>query len=280
MAPVATGTTLPPRLAVLPLVRSRLSPELAEVVRQQIGSALDQRGYVRYDDAWVDQRLALAGLRPWEPDWLQSDERLAAFGHANGIPGFMLLEGVGADALTTGVFNSRSLSGHMRLLDVEKWQSTWAYELSSGQTGGAILQSGQIIDAIGDTLGVGERADVVRFACLLGLTLVDVLPANAVPQPIGKRPQVVAVRATPKAGPDAAVEIRVDGDPGCRAFASLPGCLGRYPLTEEEEGRYGGTLPVPAPATEVVVTLRDRFGVVSRAHRAPVEAATATEARQ
>jgi hypothetical protein len=259
---VAVGD-LPPRLAVLPLSRSNLPTELAETLRHRLGAAFEHRGYVRYDDAWVDQRLVFSGMRPWNADWLDSDERMVAFGRRHGIPGLILLEDFTADAVTTGVYNSRSLGGRMRVLDTTKGITTWSYRLDSNEMGGALLQSGQIFDAISDTVGNTERSNVLRFASLLALAAGDELPGNPAPQPHGARPKVAAVRADqPVAG--GGIDVVVQGDTDCRAFASLPGCLGRYPLSEEAPGRYVGSLPVPKTANEVIVVLRDRYGVTSR----------------
>jgi hypothetical protein len=276
---VAAAGDLPPRLAFLPLSRSALPPELAETLRQRLGAAFEQRGYLRLDDAWVDQRLALAGMQPQDPDWIDFDERLAAFGRANDIPGLVILEGFAADSLTTGVYNTRSLMGRLRVLDTAKGASTWTWHLDSNEMGGALLQSGQIFDAISDTIDHTERANVVRFASLMALAASDDLPVNPVPQPHGSRPVIDNVRADAGRGAGAPIEVVVTGAPGCRAFASLPGCLGRYPLSEEAPGRYAGALPVPKPAQEVIVLLRDRYGVTSRPMNVAVGVALAGGAR-
>src|SRR5262245_44061165 len=84
--------SLPPRVAVLPVAGSDLNEVVAAMLRLQVGNAFEQRGYVKFDNGWVDQRLALAGYRPWERDWLQPDEFMNLFGTANDIDGLVFLE--------------------------------------------------------------------------------------------------------------------------------------------------------------------------------------------
>jgi len=261
---------LPPEVAVLPMSRGELRNELADVLRERIGGAFVERGHRRVDPAWIDQRLTKAGMQPWRADWIDSDMRLVAFARPLGIPALVILEDFTSDALTTGVYNQRSLAGRVRVVDVAKGETTWSYWVDSTALGGAILQSGQIFDAIGDTFGGSERADLVRFANLLALTVGDALPESRVTPSASARPAVATVALTP--GRDATIDVVVTGTPDCRAFASLPGCLGRYPLSEAATGRYVGTLPVPQPATQVIVLLRDRFGAVSRTRTVPIAA--------
>lgn len=260
--------SLPADIAVLPMSRSELRPELADLLRERIGGAFVERGHRRYDAAWIDQRLTRAGMQPWLAEWIDSDMRAVAWARSLGIPALVVLEDFSSEALTTGVFNQRSLSGRVRVVDVAKGETTWSYWIDSTALGGAILQSGQIFDAIGDTFGGSERADLVRFANLLSLSVADALPESRTELSPAGRPAVVAVGALPAT--DTTIEVVVTGTPECRAFASLPGCLGRYPLSEEASGRYVGTLPVPKPATHVIALLRDRFGRTSRSHTIPV----------
>lgn len=274
-----TAGALPPQLAVLPLSRSPLRPELADLLRQRLGNALEQKGYRRFDDAWVDQRLTQAGMQPWRAEWIDSDLRLVAFARNHGIAGLCVIEDFASDGITTGVYNERSLGGRLRVIDTARGETVWSYWLDSSVTGGAVLQSGQIFDAIDDTFGGSERANVVRFAGLVGLAASAELPRNEAPEPPRKRPEIATVRADGVAGAAAdvptTIEVVATGEPDCRGFASLPGCLGRYPLVEEAPGHYLGTLPVPRLASQVVVVLRDRFGVTSRGQSTDVVVPTA-----
>jgi len=265
---------LPAVVAVLPLAGSDLPEEVAALLRVQVGNAFEQRGYVKLDDGWVDQRLALAGFRPWERDWLPVDEIMDFFGLANDIDGLVFLEGFAADSLTTGVYNDRSLHGRFRVLDTRQGDSTWIFDVSADEAGGALLQSGQIFDAVANTIGDDDRDQAVRLASLLALAAAEHLPRNERLQPVERRPQVTALRAAAN-GANNTVDVVVEGSPGCRAFASLPGCLGRYPLAEESAGRYAGALPAPSDSPQVVAFLRDRVGATSR----PMSGAVAPEHR-
>jgi len=262
---------IPPRIAVLPANGTDLSEELMAMLRVQIGNAFELRGYVKFDDGWVDQRLALAGFRPWERSWLQIDEVMNMFGIANGIDGLVFLEDFTAGSLSTGVYNERSLQGRLRVLDTRQAQSTWIFDVGANESGGALLQSGQIFDAVASTIGDDYRVEYGRLAALLALAAAERLPANPHPPEISPRPQLASLRAV---GDRAAntVEVTADGSPGCRAFASLPGCTGRYPLTEERAGHYCGTLPVPSDSPAVIAVLRDRVGSTSRSMTAQVAA--------
>ncbi len=265
---------LPSEVAVLPMVRTNLGPEIADLLRERIGGAFAARGYRRIDEAWIDQRLSQAGMQPQRSEWIDSDMRLVAIARSLGIAGVVVLEDFESDAVTTGVYNERSLHGRVRVIDVRRGETTWSYWLDSSAMGGALLQSGQIFDAIGDTFGGSLRAETVRFASLVSLAVAEEMPRARDEHRPGRRPVVDAVEATGDGAAAVAapttIEVAVRGTPDCRAFASLPGCLGRYPLSEESPGRYVGTLPVPRPATRVVVSVRDRFGVTSRAHFADV----------
>src|SRR5687768_5734092 len=118
LAPAACGTTtrahqlttaamLPRQVAVLPPSSTGLTADTAEQLRIAVGSVFEQRGYVKLDDGWVDQRLAAAGFQPWLPEWFPADERLVVWGLANGIDGLVLLEDFTAATLTSVVFNRR-----------------------------------------------------------------------------------------------------------------------------------------------------------------------------
>ena len=87
-----------------------------------------------------------------------------AFARNHGIAGLCVIEDFAADGITTGVYNERSLGGRLRVVDTALGQTVWSYWFDSSETGGALLQSGQIFDAIDDTFGGSERANVVRFA--------------------------------------------------------------------------------------------------------------------
>ncbi len=266
---------LPSEVAVLPMVRTNLGPEIADLLRERIGGAFSTRGYRRIDEAWMDQRLSQAGMQPHRSEWIDSDMRLVAIARSLGIAGLVVLEDFESGAVTTGVYNERSLHGRVRVIDVQRGETTWSYWLDSSSMGGALLQSGQILDAIGDTFGGSLRAETVRFASLVSLAVADEMPRARDEHRPGRRPvvdDVVATAAGAAASAPATIEVAVRGTPDCRAFASLPGCLGRYPLSEESAGRYVGTLPVPRPAAKVVVSVRDRFGVTSRTHFADVGA--------
>jgi hypothetical protein len=276
---LTAATTLPKRVAVLPMSGGNLDPEFAQLVRVQIGNVFEQRGYVKFDDGWVDHQLARSGMRPWDTAWLPVDEMLCFWGVANDIDGIVLLEDFQSGDVKTLVYNERSLTGRFRVLDARAGHSTWIFDIGTRESGGLLLQSGQVFDTL-STFAATQRAQFEAIAASLALAITADLPDTKAAQPIGRRPVVdsVAVTALPGGG---RLEVVVHGTPGCRAFASLPQSTGRYPLVEQSPGRYVGTLTLPAGqlpagspsnATAVVGVLRDRIGASSKPVSQPIAA--------
>jgi hypothetical protein len=274
---LTADAALPVHVAVLPPAGGDLPPELAACLRAEVGNAFELRGYVKYDDGWVDQRLAQAGLRPWQSDWLPVDESMSAFGRMYGIDGLVFLEDFAVGNINSFVYNERSLTGRFRVLDTRAGRSTWIFDVGSSEAGGALLQSGQIFDAVADSLDDVE----VRFRALAGelaLAAAEQLPRSASTDAIGRRPEVRGVQGRSDAAAGT-VEVVVEGTPDCRAFASLPGSTGRYPLSEAAPGRYVGTLAAPSPPMAVVAVLRDRIGASSKVFTASLAASASGGSR-
>jgi len=265
----------PSRIAVLPF-EGDLSPRARAILRGLVGSLLADRNYAKLDDEVVDSRLALDGHAPWNGTWLPADEALAAFGRSIGAEGLVLGEGFSDSRFSAGVVFRRGLTGGLRLLDSRTARTIWRAEVGSSDTGGVLLESGQVIRALADTIGSGSEEEFGHLAAALALDAARAFPENPRPLEIPARPRVESVSVTRSGGdpapPDllvagATVEIVARGTPGSHGRASVAGIDGAIPLVEGDPGVYRGRLRIEAGHGQgsgpAVVCLYDAFGNAS-----------------
>jgi hypothetical protein len=265
----------PSTIAVLP-PEGTLSSRSKAILRGLLGSLLADRNYAKLDDEIVDSRLASAGYSPWNPDWLPADEALASFGRSIGAEGLVLAEDFVDDRFSAGVVFRRGLTGTLRLLDARTGKTVWKAEVGSSDSGGVLLESGQVIRALSETIESGGEEAFGHLAANLALDAAEAFPPNSRPRRIPERPRVETVRVTrlgaSASPPDLLVagdtlEIVARGSAAARGRASIAGLAGDLPLVEEEPGAYRGRLRIEAGHGQgsgpVVVTLYDAFGNTS-----------------
>ncbi len=264
------------RVAVLP-IEGALADRAKSTIRRHLGSFLQDRGYATLDADLLDSRLTREGLKPWEPRWLPADDRIAAIGLEIGVDAILVGHGFDESNLSAVFFFDRSFSGRIRILSAKTGRTLWSAEASEGHTGGLLLQSGQAIRAISDTLSKSNEIVLEQLAVGLAMELVSDLPRNAKPVALGPRPVVERVSVAPELRSSAAAQtlgagdvliVEAHGTAGGRGRAAVPGVAGSLPLVEQAPGVYRGSMRIEAGSGvregKVSVAIYDAYGRASR----------------
>lgn len=226
----------------------------------------------------VDRLLARAGLSP---------ERAAAASYQT------LARVLGVDALLRGrvtklsnlqggVVFRQAIGAELRLVDARTGVELAQVRHTEAKTGGLLLDRGQSVEAVQQTLDNTSDIGFVRLAERFAEEVVAVLPPPPSPArvepPALERVEARATGATPL-GVAAEVEVQADGPPGLTGAFDLGHGIAEVPLVEEAPGRYRGWYRVATGdrADEPPsVHLGDRWGVgvqrVLRDTPVPIEA--------
>ncbi|MBI3817574.1 MAG: hypothetical protein HY286_02695 [Planctomycetes bacterium] len=258
----------PRTIAVLPVDGSLPARERG-ILRKLVGGFLAEKQFTKLDDAFVDRELALEGLRPWAAGWIPDDAALARFGKKIGAEAFCTLSGFEDERVSAAVFYKRGLSGTVKWFDVASGKSIWTAPVSASRTGGLLLESGQIIKAVSNTIESAGEEQFVTLAATIALELADAFPVGPAAVDAPAKSPVVSVRIESPGDlrPGDPLTIRASGAPRCRAYARIGDSNLQYPLHEETPGFYAATIRIESGAGEidgpVSVILYDELGGAS-----------------
>lgn len=269
----------PKRVVVLPVDGDgSLDSGARELLRSRLGGLLAAAGYDVIDDERADGELTRAGLQPWKPAWLPSTEALAKLVRRLDADGAVVLSGFRASSTQALVYADRGIEGHVALLDVRSLRSVAKKAVSAKRSSGVIVDSGQIVKAIGETAQNGSDQVLAALVIKAALEAAEAMPAPPKRGPAtASRPKVDSVevrrgdgsrRSDRALAAGDSVEIEARGTRGGRARASLPGYPGAIPLSEDPAtGVYRGRLHIEKGSGEgmgeVVVSIYDSAGRAS-----------------
>ncbi|MCB9892187.1 MAG: hypothetical protein H6832_07640 [Planctomycetes bacterium] len=259
-------------VAVLP-IRGSLASSDREVVREMLHHRLATLEMRVVDNAWVDRRLASAGLIDSRDDLVSDALEPATVCRALDVDGYVVgseFEKCSTDLL---LYYRRSLRGHLELWNRDGARVWWSQH-SKARSGGLLVQSGQVYKALRDTTGRGAPIEFVRN--IEGL-LDDMLatlpePREASAPDVMSEPTIRA--ASIERGEEAHEDlwsVRIETVAGSTVTFAIDGREG-YPMTESKPGEYVGSyVRTPAPVETrdpriSSVVVMDRFG-----HRARIQ---------
>ncbi|MFN0206147.1 MAG: hypothetical protein ACKVS6_07515 [Planctomycetota bacterium] len=255
----------PATIAVLPIDGS-LPPRSSTILRNLMGAFLTERQYSKLDDEFVDAELARSGYSPWNGRWLPGDAELAAFGRSVGVDALVVISGFEDKGFSAAVFYRRGLTGTVRWLDTRNARTLWSADLSASRSGGLLLESGQALKAVSQTVQAGSEESFFRLAASVSRELAEAVPENKNPGALQMRPRVesVSLSSQERLGPGVVWRVEARGTPRARGIATVDGLAGGFPLVETAPGIYNGTYRVEAGWGEakgrVNVVLYNSFG--------------------
>lgn len=246
----------PRTVAVLP-ADGTLPERGRRVLRNLIGSFLQEKQYIKIDDAFVDMELAKAGFEPWREGWIPNDAAIYQFGRALGADAVLCLSGFEDQRFSAGVLYRRGLAGMLRWMDTKTEKIIFTSDLSASKTGGLALESGQVLKAISNTTENGGEEQFARLAASVAFDFINSIPDAKITSELAGRPVVQSLQLKGNdiiyAGQTWGVELR--GTPRSRGMVMIEGCPGEYPLHEISPGLYTGEFRADAGLGEVNATI-------------------------
>lgn len=229
----------PGRVGVLP-VSGTLPFKMAETLRLQIRAHLESRGYLLLDPIFVDRAIAREGLPSGTAGWDTFVEKLADLGRRLNVDAWVAPDQFHDSGFQAGVAYKSGLSGTIRWLDVHNKKIAWSAPVSQARYGGVVLESGQILKAVGHTFAAASDLEFTKMAAAIAADVAAAVPEFNNPLPAAPRPVIQQIDAA--AGPlfkeGDIVWVKVVGTPGARGECTIPGVPGPVPLHESSSGIY------------------------------------------
>ncbi len=262
----------PASVAILPfqLVDDDAGPRAdlkAAALREAFHRRFSSLAYLHLESEETDKRLRRAGLL--DPKKL-AGATPAELGKRLEVDAILRGEVLSLANLSGGVVYRQSISARLTLADARTGETLVAIEHTEADTGGVLVGSGQLVDAIRDTVDNSSDVGFVRLAERFAESAVRAFPPPPAPaRVVPPRIDSVEVRApagrTLRAGDE--IEVRVRATPGGAAFFDVGRDLAEVPLFEEAPGSYRGAYRVAhgdRAAGPVSVHVSDRFGATAR----------------
>ncbi|MCA8970330.1 MAG: hypothetical protein KDC95_11115 [Planctomycetes bacterium] len=261
----------PPMLvAVLP-IRGSLASGDRDVVREMLHHRLATLEMRVVDNAWVDRRLASAGLIDPRDELVSDALEPEAVCRALDVDGYVVGSEFEKCSTDLWLYYRRSLRGHLELWN-RNGDRVWWSQHSKARSGGLLVQSGQVYKALRDTSARGAPIEFVRNIEGLLDDMIGTLPEphEASAPDVMSEPTIHAVAID--RGQEDLWSVRIVTVAGATVTFAIDGREG-YPMTEAKPGEYVGSYvrtPTPIesrdPRVSSVVVI-DRFG--HRAHIKP-----------
>jgi len=267
-------TSRPPQVvALLPFDARPDDPEAEvrlELFRLIFHSYLSDRGFHALTPEYVDARLRRARLDTPEQVRTTGAARL---GEVLGADALLIGDRIGVSSFQALLAYRRGLSGRFKLVSTRDGQELWHAEATEYDTGGVLVDSGQVIQAVSDTVQAGRDTAYVRLCQLFCRQVTATLPKvvhrdeSAEPAPEIASVSVGQGRSGTLRSGDK-IEVEVVGTPAAMGAFDLRPLRSGLALVEGAPGRYRGVHTVlPGEAAEsVTVTARltNSFGRVVR----------------
>ncbi|MBI1851630.1 MAG: DUF799 family lipoprotein [Planctomycetes bacterium] len=265
--------TQPEIVAVLPFQAAPddtdAPPRLA-MVRQIFQANFGNLGYHQAAIDDVDQRLRRANLMTPAAVKAAGPKRLGEILEADAI---VFGENFTVSSFSAFLIYRRKLSGTLSLVSTRTGNMLWEASYSESATGGVALDSGQLFQAVSDSIDTGRDVNFVKLAQAFCRTVVSSLPRSTHEETAHEVPpdlQSVTVRlggTSPLRAGDR-IEVEATGARAARGTFELKPLHVGLPLSETAPGVYRGVYVVEPgeAATGVVVSVRlvNRFGATSR----------------
>ena len=278
-SPQNADAEAPKSVVVLPVDGDgSLDAGARDLLRRQLSGLLAAAGYAVIDDERADSELARAGLQSWKPSWLPSTQALAQAARRLDADGVVVLSGFRASSTQALLYADRGIEGHVSLLDARSLRVIASKAVSAKRSSGVLVDSGQIVKAIGETADNGSDQLLASLAIKAALEAAESMPApprraaSAAPRPkvesVDVRRGDGSSRSLHVLQAGDSIEIEARGTRGGRARASIPGLPGTFPLTEDPAtGVYRRRVRIEAGSGEgagaVVVSIYDAAGRAS-----------------
>jgi protein involved in polysaccharide export with SLBB domain len=252
------------------------------MVRQIFDAYFSNLGYHQPSLDDVDQRLRRANLMTPEAIQAAGPKKL---GEILDVDAVVFGKEFEVSSTSAVIFYRRKITGKISLVGARAGDSLWDAEYTESDTGGVLLDSGQVVQAISATIEVGRDVTFVKMAQAFCRTVVSSLPPathDESPHDVPPDLTSVTVRVVGTAPLRAGdrVEVTVAGAPGGRGTFDLKPLHVGLPLSETTSGVYQGVYVVePGEASaSVAVSARlvNRFGATAR-KEAPAESAFAID---
>ena len=242
--------------------------------RELMRTMLRERLAVRYvavlDNAWVDRVLSEHG---WLGDPETFDAKklpLPAVCAALGTQAVVVGTDFGTSSFDIGLFYRRGVGGKLEWITA-KGQNYFEGDYVATTTGGIVLKSGQIIQAIVDTFESGTSRGFLALVEEYYDTVLGALPeypADGLPQ----RPRGSLESATAAGENGNLVHVVAKGTPGLVVSFDITPELARVPAAEVRPGEYHALVRVAQGklSGNVRVRGRDALGREASVPSAPV----------
>ncbi len=263
----------PATVAVLPFaIAFEDAGERAEAKVAALRGAFHRRftalPYLHLETRATDRLLRRAGLDDPRKVARASHREIAA---ALGVDAYVRGEVESLSNTEAGVIYRQVIRASVRLVDARTGDELARVEHTEQDVGGVLVGSGQLLEAIRQTIDNSSDIGFLRLAERFADSVVQVFPKPPVaPAVVPPRIEDVRIIAAGEAGRTLragdTVEVVLRADPGLRASFDLGRKPAEVPLFEEAPGRYRGFYRVvpgdrsDGPAT---VHVSDRFGATA-----------------
>lgn len=235
-----------PRTVAVLAVEGTLQKEPASLLRRFTGALLADRQYTVLDEAWVDAAAARAGLKPWDAKWIPAEETLAAFGREIGADALLVFAHFEDERVSAAVFYKRGLTGTVKWLDVASRKFIWTAPVAASRSGGVLLESGQIIKAVSDTVGASDGGQWVQLAAAAARDVASAIPEGGARDGLRARPEIqqISIAGDRELAPGKTLQIHARGSARGRAVARVEKLNLQFPMHESVPGEYSGQLRI------------------------------------
>lgn len=232
----------PREVAILPFAGEGSAAD-HELMRAMLRERLAVRYVAVLDNAWVDRVLSEHGWLGDPETFDPSKLPLSAVCEALGTPAVVVGTGFGSSSFDIGLFYRRGVGGKLEWVTA-KGKPYFEADYFATTTGGVVLKSGQIFQAILDTFESGTSRGFVALVDEYYDTVLGALPEY----PIEGRPE------RPRANLEVAKIAAIDGDlfhvvakgtPGLAVTFDVTPELVRVPASELRPGEYHASVRIP-----------------------------------
>lgn len=249
-------------VAVLP-VRGAASEADRDVLRSMIHAQLSVNNLAVLDTRWVDHVLAREGLLVDADHFAPSAERLREMAEVLGADGIVVGREFAFERLDLLVLYRRGLYGELTWY-TKDGEPYWRASYTAERRGGIALESGQVLNALRDTVDASGSRELVRLAVDWMDTVFASLPELSLAGvPSHEHPTLGPVDVTPLST-GSGVHVQVAGSEGVLVRFDVEGGPSALPLVEVRSGEYVGTyvsaLPDAPVQNKVQLHAMDRYG--------------------
>ena len=265
----------PREVAILPFAGDG-SLQDRELMRTMLKERLAVRYIAVLDTAWVDRVLSEHG---WLGDPEAFDPKklpLPAVCEALGTPAVIVGTDFGSSSFDIGLFYRRGVGGKLEWLTA-KGNPYFEAEYFATTTGGVILKSGQIFQAILDTFESGTSRGFVALVEEYYDTVLGALPDYPV-EGRPDRPRAMLESARIAAMDGDLFHVVAKGSPGLVVTFDVTPELARVPTFEVRPGEYETSVRIAQGklSGNIIAHARDSLGREVSLPAAPTGSASAT----